>query len=195
MQNEQTSCTQSFTLEDDCKSLMNPLYFTSYLQVEKGRASNTKEVPVTISAAYSYDPTTQSYSEIIDLTQVTESVLTKDSATNQCTCSGFIREVHYTVGVAPKEAAGSIDRPYFELSNINATVVLSSKVATGACNSRQQVRQRYSIKFQSSNESGQFKSGNPGYIVGLPLLIGQPDPVTKAIQSYENGFRLIGADA
>jgi hypothetical protein len=82
-------------LEDDCESLLNPLYFTSYLQVEKGRATNSREVNVTLNASYSFDPTTLSYSEITDLTQVTDSVLTKDAATNTCTCSGIVKEVHY----------------------------------------------------------------------------------------------------
>jgi Protein of unknown function (DUF1619) len=56
------------------------------------------------------------------------------------------------------------------------------------------LNQRYSIKFISSEEDSQMKSGNPGYIVGLPMLIGQDDSSTQGILAYEGGFQLKGAD-
>ena len=44
------------------------------------------------------------------------------------------------------------------------------------------------------------RSGHPGYIVGLPLLLGKKedvatDPPTEAISIYENGFVGTGADS
>ena len=59
------------------------------------------------------------------------------------------------------------------------------------------VQQRFSIKFQKQGSSGMLvggKSGNPGYIDGLPLLIGKAD-ASKAVSVSEDGFRLRGGDS
>ena len=59
------------------------------------------------------------------------------------------------------------------------------------------VHQKFSIKFvkKGSDENGivQGTSGSPGYIDGLPLLIGKAD-ASGATQIYEDGFRLSGGD-
>jgi len=39
------------------------------------------------------------------------------------------------------------------------------------------------------------KSGNPGYIDGLPLLVGKKDKATGAVVMVEEGFRLRGGDS
>ena len=59
------------------------------------------------------------------------------------------------------------------------------------------VHQKYSIKFvkKGVDTDGiiQGTSGSPGYIDGLPLLIGKGD-ASGATQIYEDGFRLSGGD-
>ena len=40
----------------------------------------------------------------------------------------------------------------------------------------------------------QGESGNPGYIDGLPMLIGKAD-ASGAVQIYEDGFRIRGGDS
>jgi Protein of unknown function (DUF1619) len=63
----------------------------------------------------------------------------------------------------------------------------------GLCGSQASVSQRYSIKFETSSaQQGQMRSGNPGYISGLPLLVGKK--LDNAIEAYEKGFMLRGAD-
>ena len=61
MQNADSECVQNFNIENDCASMVNPLYFTSYLQVEKGRATSSKEVAVTLKSAYTFNQDTLSY--------------------------------------------------------------------------------------------------------------------------------------
>lgn len=60
------------------------------------------------------------------------------------------------------------------------------------------VHQKFSIKFvkKGTDANGiiQGTSGSPGYIDGLPLLIGKQDSASKAVQIYEDGFRLTGGD-
>ncbi len=59
------------------------------------------------------------------------------------------------------------------------------------------VQQRFSIKFVKQGESTQIvtgKSGNPGYIDGLPLLVGKAD-ATKAVAVAEEGFVVRGGDS
>ena len=59
------------------------------------------------------------------------------------------------------------------------------------------VHQKFSIKFvkKGTDENGviQGTSGSPGYIDGLPLLIGQEDP-SGATVIFEDGFRISGGD-
>jgi len=58
------------------------------------------------------------------------------------------------------------------------------------------IHQRFSIKFVKKGDSTmivQGTSGNPGYIDGLPLLIGKAD-VSGAMNIYEEGFRVRGGD-
>lgn len=59
------------------------------------------------------------------------------------------------------------------------------------------VHQKFSIKFVKKGDANQVvqgKSGNPGYIDGLPVLIGQAD-ASGAMQLYEEGFRIRGGDS
>mmetsp|Transcript_40286 Transcript_40286/g.38754 ORF Transcript_40286/g.38754 Transcript_40286/m.38754 type:complete len:81 (+) Transcript_40286:1003-1245(+) len=49
-----------------------------------------------------------------------------------------------------------------------------------------------SIRFLTSQDQVQKKSGNPGYLSGFPVLIGRQGDV--AMEVYENGFQLTGAD-
>jgi hypothetical protein len=73
-------------------------------------------------------------------------------------------------------------------------LVVAAEPVSGPCNSKQQLSQKYSVNFVSSDSQQQPKSGNPGYINGLPLLVGKLDSVSGGVQSYNQGFRLTGAD-
>ena len=55
--------------------------------------------------------------------------------------------------------------------------------------------QTFSINFVSSTINTQAKSGNPGYLDGLPLLIGNKNQANPAATNiFLDGFRLVGAD-
>ena len=57
------------------------------------------------------------------------------------------------------------------------------------------ITQKYSISYSTGN-STQAKSGNPGYIPGFPLLLGSQNALnSSAIDTYQDGFRLVGADS
>ena len=60
------------------------------------------------------------------------------------------------------------------------------------------VQQRFSIKFVKQGDANQIvsgKSGNPGYIDGLPLLVGKKDANTEAVAVAEQGFLVRGGDS
>ena len=73
-------------------------------------------------------------------------------------------------------------------------LVVASDAISGACNSKQQLKQKFSVSFVTSSTQQQAKSGNPGYINGLPLLVGQSDATTGGVLAYFQGFSLVGAD-
>ena len=114
--------------------------------------------------------------------------------TTSCTCSGYVKEIHYTVRVTPTEATNTITRAYFATNSVSVVVVIGSTPITGQCGSDAIVSQKYSIRFVSSDLQTQMKSGNPGYMVGKPLLLGRTDPNSGGILLYENGYQLRGAD-
>lgn len=63
-----------------------------------------------------------------------------------------------------------------------------------------QIEQTYSAEFistpRNSTDVVQKKSGNPGYIAGLPLLVGQPDPNNPgAFLVYQDGFKISGVNS
>ena len=60
------------------------------------------------------------------------------------------------------------------------------------------VHQRFSIKFvKEGSQDGVTisTSGNPGYIDGLPLLLGKADSESGAMQIDESGLRIRGGDS
>ena len=94
--------------------------------------------------------------------------------------------------------SGNLDtnnEPFFKIDSISAVPVVLSDALSGPCGSRVALSQRFSIKFETSpnQQQSQFRSGNPGYIVGLPLLVGRK--LDNAVEAYERGFMLRGGDA
>ena len=124
-----------------------------------------------------------------------------------------MKEIEYTVLITGQE-------DHLEISGINARVVLDD-VAAGASGTVH-VQQRFSLQFvndakfsddddtdgltagQGGKPGRMARSGHPGYIVGLPLLLGKKetvttdppsDPPAEAVSVYENGFVGTGADS
>ena len=123
-----------------------------------------------------------------------------DPATNSC--SNVLKELAYTVNVsevAPDE--GSRDQAYLKVDSIQALVVVQEDPVTAEEKNGKamaSVQQRFSIKFVKQGSSSQIvtgKSGNPGYIDGLPLLVGKADPATKAVAVAPEGFVVRGGDS
>ena len=76
-----------------------------------------------------------------------------------------------------------------------ATVAVASSPVTVTCGEKASIEQKYRVRFVSSPDQVQYKSGNPGYLDGLPVLIGKNnDAVSGAIDVYEQGFELKGGD-
>jgi hypothetical protein len=46
-------------------------------------------------------------------------------------------------------ATSTIDRPYFDIVSVNATIVILLDAVAGTCSAKQSISQRYSIKFIS----------------------------------------------
>lgn len=93
---------------------------------------------------------------------------------------------------------------YLKIESISADFViqdplipLTATVEAKTGKAMTSVHQKFSIKFMKKGEDTdgiiQGTSGSPGYIDGLPLLIGKGD-TSGATQIYEDGFRLSGGD-
>ena len=90
---------------------------------------------------------------------------------------------------------------YYAIDEVFVDLVISDTPLTqSACTGPVQLEQEYSIAFISTPKGSvdkvvQGRSGNPGYIAGLPLLVGKEDPANAdAKLVYEHGFKISGVD-
>jgi len=111
---------------------------------------------------------------------------------NAVSCSNVLKELAYTVNVSeviPDSA--STEPAYLKVDSIKALVVLQQAPITSTevnGKAMASVQQRFSIKFVKQGDANQIvsgKSGNPGYIDGLPLLVGKKDASTEAVAVAE----------
>ncbi len=68
---------------------------------------------------------------------LTDSTITK--ASGSCSCSGAVKEVHYTVKVNNVSSTPNIDRAHFEIESVSALVVVLNDTISGKCGSKQQI--------------------------------------------------------
>jgi hypothetical protein len=73
--------------------------YTSQVLVQGGRSTTSSFVEVDIVAAYFYDSNTHAYTAISDLSTIKDSILTPDASSTSCSCTGALKELHYTVQV------------------------------------------------------------------------------------------------
>lgn len=83
-----------------------------------------------------------------------------------------------------------------------ATKISSKKTGSNSCSGTSLVPQKYSIKFLSENCKGKEgsekcikRSGNPGYILGLPVLVAGETGSTEETKMrvyYPDGFEIAG---
>lgn len=99
MEGSLTECAQKVSLESQCESTLNPLEWSTMLEVYSGTGSNSDKIPVTVNAHYTFDAATGQYAE--GTGSVGASTLT---AATDCSCAGAVKEVGYTVMVVKKDA-------------------------------------------------------------------------------------------
>lgn len=139
-------CGRTFTLCTDPQ--LNPATYTSSLKIapSPGLTNNLQNlVPVLVRKL-----------SLVQASGMVETLTTNTTGMpygSNCICSGVVHEVHYTVITNPDETV---------LISVYADLVVGM---TSICN----VMQTFSISFQS-NTVVRARSGNPGYLPGLPLL-------------------------
>lgn len=172
-----------------------------------GTASNSPRLPVEVGTIYDMSAAQFTYSASA-ATTAPESVLTPPATPGgTASCANALKEIAYTVKVvADKDER---DRAYLRIQSIQADLAvldsassLEVPVVEGVALAT--VQQKFSITFESAKLENdrpiQGLSGNPGYIVGLPLLVGTKDPAEAAnnrdIKSVSpSGFKISGGDA
>lgn len=79
LQNDHSECVQSFDIQQECTSTVNPLFFSSLLGVQKGLSAQSKEIKVTLESAYTFNAATNEYVAVSDLSIFGPSILSQDS--------------------------------------------------------------------------------------------------------------------
>lgn len=138
---------------------------------------------------------------------MTPSVLTLPDSENAETanlysCSNVLKEIAYTVNVSEAPADDLSNSNYLKVDSVSALVIVSDTPVKANLNpdtgkAMSSVHQRFSIKFVKEGDPEGVTistSGNPGYIDGLPLLLGQATE-SGAMQIDESGMRIRGGDS
>jgi len=112
-----------------------------------------------------------------------------------CTCTNYLRGIDYRVTVSENST-----NPHFDILSVSADVIIGTTLTT-ACSAYTNIPSKFTVEFAQEDATIQYKSGNPGYIVGMPLLVGRRDigiggggTGSGAIQAYQRGFPVTGAD-
>lgn len=133
-----------------------------------------------VNNVYTYNPQTQS------LTVSQSGIQSSVYSALPCSCQNALKEVQYTVYYT---MGGN---GLYKVSSILADVVVYSSYTpanSGVCSGLSQVNVpvTYGLKFVPANGQA-FRSGNPGYIFGKPVLVNEGGQVDK------NGFKLFSDD-
>ena len=191
MEGEETECAQIITdLEQQCSTTLNPTFYTSNIDVHRGKAASD---PLAVDVAeeggiyrFIADESNNrfEYSEIAESggrLALQDSEFVTESGSK--TCKGALKEIEYTFTVEIKKCDGSEEvsdacdtneSAHLEIVKVAARVVIADIVQPAGDTSKLHVQQKFSLEF-SEEDASVGLSGNPGYIVGLPLLLGKSD--------------------
>lgn len=112
---------------------------------------------------------------------------------SQCTCQGALKELSYNVILKVVEETVQSKTNYkYAIDKITADVAVFKNGVSGSCSGVTAVPQSYSIDFVTSEES-RSRSGNPGYIDGLPVLAGKLN-AANYMEVFTDGLSILGAD-
>jgi len=166
-----TTCERSVDLTTQCAT--SPFSPTGYLNFEVAQTYGVTSQFTTI--------TTGTINTInmatLEITSTAGNL--PDSELNAGVCTNVLLEVSYEIIL---DAAGAP-------TTVRADVLLANSLTAANVT---KINQRFSVEFlASSNEIK--RSGNPGYINGLPLLIGQKNG--NIVNVYSHGFELTGVNA
>jgi len=90
-----------------------------------------------------------------------------------------------------EETVGSKTKYKYSIDKITANVAVFKQGVTGSCSGTTKVPQTYAIDFVTDDENF-GRSGNPGYIDGLPVLVGK-DNALEYKEVFERGLSILGA--
>lgn len=115
-----------------------------------------------------------------------------------CTCKSVLASADYTVSYTRRENG------YYYIEKITAdltlydSVTLDSAYCSASASPKQPayIPQSFSVQYKSSLNGGSpafYKSGNPGYIIGMPMVVSETDSgAIKRVNQY--GFKFFAED-
>ncbi|CAG9313766.1 unnamed protein product [Blepharisma stoltei] len=164
------------TLSTHCTSELNAALYSSLLQVyNTSNLASSSLYTIQIGSIKIRDVNT-----LIDTSSSSTSVSTTYSS---CICTNALLEAHYTV-------LTTLSQQYF--LKITADLVVGNIGTTGCSGTETiNIQQKFSVTFQTQ-ETVTVKSGNPGYIVGKPVLLGKLQS-DNTINVYSSGYPVYGA--
>jgi len=146
-----SSCTRNIVLQDDCTGVLSRTYYTSAIKPIR--------TPSTDSSATAVDFTIRNVITNNGASNANAALTVDATDATICTCANMVKSVDYYM-------------VYDDSGNIaSAFVDLVLDTIQGTCTASAATEQSFGLHYVTS-ANAYAKSGNPGYIVGKPLLIG-----------------------
>lgn len=174
-----SACQRRFlatSFESKCNIELNANLYSNLLEVyNKTNTVNSALIPVNVETIYERNLGTNE--------QTLSSDTTVTTSYNNCVCSNALLEANYVITTTNDQRYMTSISVDIVVGNIGTTGCASSSIITAS--------QKFSVKFQTGTTGIVNKSGNPGYIVGKPVLFGSLNS-DNSIDALSSGFTLSG---
>ncbi|TNV81215.1 hypothetical protein FGO68_gene9424 [Halteria grandinella] len=184
---ESSECSQQVSnLETSCSQQLNAAVQVNGYQFYRGSLPSGSSLgSIQIQNVYLFDS---------DNNQLTSASLQASQYIGvSCQCNNALKEVQYTVQYS-RGVSG-----LYAIERITADVVLyksiqlNSTYCSGTSQKHASVLQSYSINYKVTDDgNAYYRSGNPGYLVGYPVLVAENAEGVKQVDA--NGFKLFSGD-
>ncbi|KAJ1423920.1 hypothetical protein B484DRAFT_420549 [Ochromonadaceae sp. CCMP2298] len=162
------------TIDDAVDVTVSAIYFEDYISGASTDITTAWVNASCVTTGYSGSPSLDSAGVTVSSCSFSDTdTLASLTSIYAALCTGFVKNVHYTVN-HKTTAAGTI-------SSVTAAVVLMDVPMSGNSTSVT-VAQCFSVDFSSADSTAQSsttgnlverkRSGNPGYLLGMPVLYG-----------------------
>lgn len=101
-----------------------------------------------------------------------------------CTCTNSLLEAHYIVYTNTDQNTPTQVIVDITMGDVGLNTCVGTEVI--------EIKQKFSVKYLTQTENVEIRSGNPGYIIGKPVIFGRINTTNDTMTVFDSGFPLSG---